>query len=94
MMLLALVALVVAEIAAAQVKSAPKSALPDDDDNESVVRAYVKANYKRTFREPNGTLKNPYLVPGGPYDQSWDWDSVFTGLALLDLGSAPYLAGR
>lgn len=63
------------------------------EDDTSLVKKYVLSNYQKTFREPNGTLEHPYLVPGGPYDQSWDWDSVFTGLALLDLGSAPYLAG-
>jgi hypothetical protein len=27
------------------------------------------------------------------YQQLWDWDSMFTGTALLEFGSAPYLAG-
>lgn len=59
----------------------------------SVVKDYVTDNYNSTFREPQGILNHPYLVPAGPYDQEWDWDSVFTGLALLPLGSAPYLSG-
>jgi len=63
------------------------------DDNVELVKDYIISHSNATFREPNGTLKYPYLVPAGPYDQCWDWDSVFTGVALLDLGSAPYLAG-
>jgi len=80
--------LVMAGFSTAQEKSGQRS-----DDDERIVKAFVEANYQEVFREPNGTLNHPYLVPGGPYDQSWDWDSVFTGVALLDLGSAPYLAG-
>ena len=41
----------------------------------------------------SGNLKYKYLVPGGPYEQLWDWDSFFTGVALLEFGSRPYLAG-
>jgi hypothetical protein len=58
-----------------------------------LVKSYIEANANSTFREASGVLKHPYIVPAGPYDQCWDWDSVFTGTALLDLGSAPYLAG-
>ena len=35
-------------------------------------------------------LFNP---PPSYYQQLWDWDSMITGAALLELGSAPYLAG-
>jgi alpha,alpha-trehalase len=59
----------------------------------ATVKEYVTANYEDTFRPPSGILVSPYLVPAGPYSQCWDWDSVFTGLALLPLGSAEYLAG-
>ena len=46
-----------------------------------------------TFREPSGYLQYKYLVPAGPYDQLWDWDSMFLGIATLGEGSAPYLVG-
>lgn len=62
-------------------------------DDLDLVKTYIEANANNTFREPSGVLSHPYLVPSGPYDQCWDWDSVFTGTALLSLGSAPYLAG-
>lgn len=26
-----------------------------------------------TFREPQGMLKHPYIVPSGPYNNLWDW---------------------
>ena len=64
----------------------PSSVLKESSD-EQVVKDYVENNFELTFREPNGTLIHKYLVPGGPYDQEWDWDSVFTGVALLDLGA-------
>jgi len=61
--------------------------------NYDVVRKYVSDHYTDVFRNASGELEFPYLVPAGPYEQCWDWDSVFTGVALLDFGSAPYLAG-
>ena len=57
------------------------------------VRDYVALHHADVFRNASGELQYPYLVPAGPYEQCWDWDSVFTGIALLDFGSAPYLAG-
>ena len=54
---------------------------------------YVSKVGNRTFQEPSGTLRFKYLTPGGPYFQMWDWDSFFEGVALLEFGSAPYLAG-
>ena len=38
-------------------------------------------------------LEYPYLVPAGPYEQCWDWDSVFLGTATLTWGGGAYLAG-
>ncbi|MES2307618.1 MAG: trehalase family glycosidase [Verrucomicrobiota bacterium] len=36
------------------------------------------------FREPNGFLKYPFIVPGGTYHhQLWDWDSFWLSRALL-----------
>ena len=66
-------------------------ATPSDD--EALVESYVAQFGNLTFREPSGALKYKYLVPGGFYQQLWDWDSMFTGIALLQYGSAPYLAG-
>jgi len=62
-------------------------------DAEQIVQQYVRQFGNMTFREPSGQLKHKYLVPGGYYQQLWDWDSMLTGTALLSLGSAPYLAG-
>jgi alpha,alpha-trehalase len=33
-------------------------------------------------RKANGMLKHDYLVPGGPYEEQWDWDAFFMALAL------------
>ena len=64
-----------------------------EDDDLSLVKGYVVSHGNETFRPATGLLPYPYLVPSGPYEQCWDWDSVFTGVGLLDLGGAPYLAG-
>eukprot|EP01138_Halocafeteria_seosinensis_P002431 gb/GECG01002488.1/.p1 GENE.gb/GECG01002488.1/~~gb/GECG01002488.1/.p1 ORF type:complete len:419 (+),score=51.68 gb/GECG01002488.1/:1-1257(+) len=60
---------------------------------ERRVYEHVRDKCSETFREPQGQLKYKYLVPSGPYNQLWDWDSVFTGIGLLEFGGAPYLAG-
>lgn len=36
------------------------------------------------FREPTGALRYPYIVPGGVYQDLWDWDGFFCGLALCE----------
>lgn len=42
-----------------------------------------KKNYRLCFREPDGLLTHPFIVPGSGYTNSlWDWDSWLTDLAL------------
>lgn len=33
-------------------------------------------------RRAAGRIKHDYLVPGGPYEEHWDWDGFFIGMAL------------
>jgi len=42
----------------------------------TTVQDYVLANYKDVLKPPSNNLQYPYLVPAGPYEQCWDWDSV------------------
>jgi len=37
---------------------------------------------KEVIRPAKGFFKYEYLVPGGYYDQLWDWDGYYTGLYL------------
>eukprot|EP00298_Acanthocystis_sp_HF-20_P001834 c12293_g1_i1.p1 GENE.c12293_g1_i1~~c12293_g1_i1.p1 ORF type:complete len:400 (-),score=160.07 c12293_g1_i1:26-1225(-) len=62
------------------------------EEDRKLVYDYAVANGKNCFKEPNGELIFPYIVPSGPYTQLWDWDAVFTGVGLLSVGSGPYLA--
>jgi alpha,alpha-trehalase len=57
------------------------------------VYQHVQQNANLTFRPPSGILKYKYLVPAGPYEQMWDWDSLFMGVAMFPFGSGPYLEG-
>jgi alpha,alpha-trehalase len=36
----------------------------------------------RAKRKAAGALAYDYLCPGGPYDEQWDWDGFFIGVAL------------
>ena len=66
----------------------------DVDADAALCRAYVAANANATRRAPSGALRFPYLVPAGPYEQEWDWDAVFLGVATARCcGGAAYLAG-
>jgi hypothetical protein len=64
--------------------------LPPD---QQLCRSYVAQSANATWREPKGALTFPYLVPAGPYQQCWDWDSVFLGVATLPFGAGRYFAG-
>ena len=49
----------------------------------SVLYSYAEKNYRKMFREPEGNLHWPYIVPGSVYSGSlWDWDSWLTNVAL------------
>ena len=51
--------------------------------NDSYVLSYAKANYRKMFREPDGIIQHPFIVPGSCYDNClWDWDSWLTNIAL------------
>ena len=56
-----------------------------------IIKNYSKDAYKWITRDPKGTLKHPFIVPGKPYPyQLWDWDSWLTDVAtrqiILDNG--------
>ena len=69
------------------------SYLVQASNDTTIFRAHVAGHASDTFRNASGNLQYPYLVPGGPYNQSWDWDSVFMGVALAAYGATPYFIG-
>lgn len=54
--------------------------------SEHDVRAEVEARLAPLIphvkRKASGMLRHDYLVPGGPYEEQWDWDGFFMGMAL------------
>lgn len=38
---------------------------------------------RRVIRKANGALPYDYIVPNGVYEEQWDWDAFFVGLALV-----------
>ena len=51
--------------------------------NDSRILSYAKANYRKMFREPDGIIRHPFIVPGSCYDNClWDWDNWLTNIAL------------
>ncbi len=48
------------------------------------IEAYLNSSVPTILRDPAGSLKHPFLVPGGSYtDQLWDWDSFWITKGLL-----------
>ena len=89
--LLPLMMVIAASSASSSTPPTLTTTTPEED--LALVQEYLLGHANETFRPATGLLPYPYLVPSGPYEQCWDWDSVFTGVGLLDLGGAPYLAG-
>ncbi|MDE6373079.1 MAG: glycoside hydrolase family 37 [Clostridia bacterium] len=56
------------------------------DKYVNLINDYVRAHYKKMFREPKGILKYHFIVPGSCYsNELWDWDSWLTDIALRQL---------
>ncbi|MCC7197677.1 hypothetical protein IT413_05820 [Candidatus Peregrinibacteria bacterium] len=54
----------------------PENTLQDD------IKKYINPWKGFVKRRAKGILKHDYLVPGGPYEEQWDWDAFFVGMAL------------
>ena len=53
---------------------------------KAAIKDYIYNNYKLMFREPEGIIKYPFLVPGATYKKSlWDWDSWLVNVALRQM---------
>jgi putative isomerase len=45
---------------------------------ETMLREWAMGKLGRTFKEPAGRLKFPFVDPGGGYEGNlWDWDSFW-----------------
>jgi alpha,alpha-trehalase len=49
---------------------------------EDSIRAEFCAKKYLVKRSKRGYIGHDYLVPGGPYNEQWDWDGFFIGMAL------------
>lgn len=58
----------------------------DNEHSENIVKEYLNSFWSMCFREPTGVLRYPFLVPGGNYEDLWDWDSYFMACAAPDNG--------
>lgn len=87
------VAVAGAHASSAPARPAADAATADTLNDTALVRQHVRVLGHTTWREPSGVLRYPYLVPAGPYNQVWDWDSLFLGVATLPFGSLPYFDG-
>ena len=53
---------------------------------KKIIKEYCQKSYKGLFRNPEGLLKYPFIVPGDCYGQElWDWDSWLTNIALREI---------
>lgn len=52
------------------------------DQWEEEIKKLLIPKTSQVKRKSQGVLKHDYLVPSGPYDQQWDWDAFFIGMAI------------
>ncbi len=52
------------------------------EDNERIVVENLERQVDDVCRAADGKLAHPYVVPGGPYSELWDWDAYFTSLGI------------
>lgn len=56
---------------------------------ENTIKAYALKHYKDLFRQPEGQLAHPFIVPGANYAfELWDWDNWLTDVAICQLADA------
>jgi putative isomerase len=74
-------------IAAAAGAAAAQTSIADWQPYAQGIRGYLYGEYQGMFREAEGALKHPFIVPGSAQypDQLWDWDSWWTNVALRQL---------
>jgi putative isomerase len=60
------------------------SAGPLPTHTPAELSVFIKSSNAKTnlVKPASGILKHPYLVPAGPYNQLFDWDTYFMGIAL------------
>lgn len=46
--------------------------------------SFLKARYPDIIRPAFGSIPYPYLIPGGFYNQQWDWDAYFMAIHLCN----------
>lgn len=61
-------------------------------DCQLVIKNYLEKNWRQIVREKNGVLPYPYVVPGGTYNNLWDWDGYFIASGIPKAGLR-YAAG-
>jgi alpha,alpha-trehalase len=49
---------------------------------EEQLKKHFSSYKSEVKKKAKGALKYDYLVPCGPYQEQWDWDSFFIGVAL------------
>ncbi|MDQ6985177.1 MAG: trehalase family glycosidase [Candidatus Dojkabacteria bacterium] len=46
------------------------------------IKLLLAADKVRIKKRANGSIQHDYLVPGGYYEEQWDWDAFFMGVGL------------
>lgn len=62
------------------------------DNQQEIIDDYFGSVCKMLYKEPKYAMKYKYLVPGGQYEDLWDWDSFFVACAVPEDG-IPYAKG-
>jgi putative isomerase len=61
--------------------------MDENEKYEALLRSYIKGQISNVLKQPNQTLKHPFIDPGSVYDGNlWDWDSFWAAYSLFSFG--------
>jgi alpha,alpha-trehalase len=55
---------------------------PDGGLEQARLISYLENQRPGVIKPPTGSIRYPYCIPGGFYDQQWDWDGFFIACHL------------
>lgn len=61
-------------------------AVESREERTRILRGYFDRQIDVLYKEPKGAMRFPYLVPGGAYQDLWDWDAFFVACAVPESG--------
>lgn len=60
-----------------EVSPTPTRSSGEDQQQQELLLSYLAKQRPLVIKPQNGFIEHPYCIPGGFYEQQWDWDGFF-----------------